>query len=142
MRKGPWRPNSGDAPRSAPAAATTPARADHGACRGRLEAEIVLVERRPHSDRLPCVLAVRRSAAKVAGARRVPIRTVARAVQELDRVSDDVHRLALLLLGGFPLAPLQPAVQAHPAALARVTADALRRGAVDADVEVDRKSTR
>src|SRR5207244_11374127 len=45
-------------------------------------------------------------------------------------------RLALLLLGGFPLAPLEPTVDAHAASPVHVGADALRRRAVDAYVEI------
>ena len=40
------------------------------------------------------------------------------------------------LVGGLPLAPFQPAVDRDPAALAGAAADALRRGAEDAHVEV------
>src|SRR6266571_2355570 len=53
----------------------------------------------------------------------------ARAVKELHRVGHDAHRLTLLLVGGLPLAPLQPAVDAHAASPVHVVAHALSRGA-------------
>src|SRR4051794_24875344 len=58
------------------------------------------------------------------------------AAQELDGVGDDVDRLALLALGGVPLAPLEPAVDGHGAALRQVLGAVLALGAPDGDVEV------
>jgi hypothetical protein len=60
----------------------------------------------------------------------------ARPVEELHDVCDHADGLAPLLVVGLPLAPLQPAVHADPTALAGVPRDALRRRAVDVDVEV------
>ena len=51
------------------------------------------------------------------------LRPVARAVQELDRIADHTHCLALLLISGFPLAPLEPTIDGDPAALAQLRVD-------------------
>ncbi len=80
--------------------------------------------------------------AAVCGARLVlvglgaSLRSLAGAVEELDGVGDHAHRLPALLLGGLPLAPLQPSVNRDAATPAHVAADGLAGRAVDADVEV------
>ncbi len=63
------------------------------------------------------------------------LRALAGAVKKLDRVGDDTHRLAFLLVAGLPLAPLEPPIDGDTAALAHVVADALSRCAIAADVE-------
>ena len=92
--------------------------------------------RRRRRRQLAAILAVGQRLAIAGAPRPRPrLRALAGAVEELDRVGDDADRLAALLLGGLPLAPLQPAVDGHAAALAHVAAHALRRRAVDAHVE-------
>src|SRR5215218_2474139 len=58
------------------------------------------------------------------------------ASEELHGVGDDVDRLPLLALGRVPLAPLQPAVDGHRAALGEVLGAVLALCAPDRDVEV------
>src|SRR5665213_323782 len=103
----------------------------------RSEDEVVILGARADADELMisvCLEAVAGLAVELPAC----LRALARAVQEQDGVGDDAHRLALLLLGGFPLAPLQSAVDGDATALMRVATDVLRRGAVDAHVEVVR----
>ena len=61
--------------------------------------------------------------------------SIARTVQEHDRVSNDAHRLALLLVGGFPLAPVQSAIDRDTVTLVDTAIDVLRLSTVDAHVE-------
>src|SRR5690606_17297381 len=58
--------------------------------------------------------------------------------EELDRVGDDLDRLALVALAVVELAPLQPAVDRHGAALLEVGRAVLALLAPDGDVEVVR----
>src|ERR1700686_3587409 len=58
------------------------------------------------------------------------------AAQELHRVGDDVHRLALAPVLGLPLAPLQATVDRDRAALGEVSGDVFALPAPDGDVEV------
>src|SRR4051794_27682624 len=61
---------------------------------------------------------------------------VARAREELDRVGDDVYRLALLAVLALPLAPLEAAVDGDRPALGEVAGAVLALRAPDGDVEV------
>src|SRR4051812_15546305 len=61
---------------------------------------------------------------------------VARAGEELDRVGDDVDRLALLALRALPLTPLQAPVDGDRAALGQVAGAVLALRAPHGDVEV------
>src|SRR5947208_2787038 len=62
---------------------------------------------------------------------------VAAATEELDALGDDLHRLPLArAVGRFPLAPVEPAVDADRAALREVLRATLGLVAEDRDVEV------
>src|SRR5689334_14343916 len=61
---------------------------------------------------------------------------LAASAEELDAVGDDVDGLALVALGGLPLAPLEAAVDRDAAALGQVLGAVLALGAPDGDVEV------
>src|SRR5438094_862181 len=64
---------------------------------------------------------------------------VAAAAQELDALGDDLHGLPLAgAVGRFPLAPVEPAVDADRAALREILRAALSLVAEDGDVEVVR----
>src|SRR4051794_31551203 len=64
---------------------------------------------------------------------------VAAAAEELDALGDDLHGLPLArAVGGFPLAPVEPAVDADRAALREVLRAALGLVAEHGDVEVVR----
>src|SRR6185503_16383292 len=60
------------------------------------------------------------------------------AAEELDRVGDDLHGLALGAVLGFPLAPVEAAIDADRPALGEVLRAALALVAPDGDVEVVR----
>src|ERR687888_273858 len=63
---------------------------------------------------------------------------VAPSAEELDRVGDDLDRLALGAVLGLPLAPVEAAVDADRPALREVLRAALALVAPDRDVEVVR----
>src|SRR3954447_23395659 len=64
---------------------------------------------------------------------------VTTTAEELDRVGDDLHRLALARgVGGLPLAPVEAAVDGHAAALLEVLSAVLALRAPDGHVEVVR----
>src|SRR3954451_10598429 len=64
---------------------------------------------------------------------------VAAATEELDALGDDLHRLPLArAVGRFPLAPVEPAVDADRAAFREVLRATLCLVAEDGDVEVVR----
>src|SRR5438132_3124337 len=65
-------------------------------------------------------------------------RFVAAAAEELDRVGDDLDRLALRAVLGLPLAPVEAAVDADGPALREVLRAALGLVSPDGDVEVVR----
>ena len=73
-------------------------------------------------------VALRREAATV-------LATLAGA-EELDGIGNDIHRLALVALLVLPLAPLEPSVDRHRAALREVLGAVLALRAPDGDVEV------
>jgi hypothetical protein len=56
-------------------------------------------------------------------------------VEKEHGVGNNAHGLALLVLGALPLAPLQPSIDRHTAALVHEAGDALAGSAESADVE-------
>src|SRR3954464_11997108 len=64
---------------------------------------------------------------------------VTTTAEELDRVGDDLYRLALAgAVGGLPLAPVEAAVDGHAAALLEVLSAVLALRTPDGHVEVVR----
>src|SRR5581483_1334369 len=63
---------------------------------------------------------------------------VAAAAEELDRVGDDLHRLALRAVLRLPLAPLEPAVDRDRASLRKVLSAVLALVTPHRDIEVVR----
>jgi hypothetical protein len=121
-----------DAP-SLPKEATGPASTPPagGAAARRLEGDLEI----PGADELSLagvLVARRRLAVHVADA------GVGGGVEKLDSIGDDADGMTALALVGFPLSPLEPAIDADAAALARVAPDRVRRRSVDVDVEVVR----
>src|SRR3954454_6282177 len=70
-----------------------------------------------------------------AGLESVPVAPVVAGAQELDRVGDDLDRLALPAVLGLPLAPLQAPVDRDRAALGQEAGAILSLRAPDGDAE-------